>query len=50
MTDFHRDDSNCPSQSEVIVAGTPNWETHIKMKVLATVSIVPSVIGTASGH
>ena len=48
--DFHSEDWNYPLQSVVMVAGTPNLETHICMKALAMVTAESSVIGIASGH
>ena len=50
MKDFHRLDPNCPPRSVVMVDGTPNSDTQVWIKALATVSVVPSVMGIASGQ
>ena len=47
---FHRWDSNCLPRSVVTVDGVPKREIHVCVKALATVSVVQSVIGTASGQ
>ena len=46
----HSEDVNCVPQSDVRLLGTPNLETHPRMRALAQDTAVMSASGTASGH
>ena len=50
MTLLHTLDSNWLPWSDVRLRGTPNLDTHVLMKARATVSVVMSASGVASGQ